>query len=337
MASEVRGSSFNLKVDLLQNGHQFSFFQVMRLLRLFCQEIKGVEEESLEEKNVKIRPDLSLSFPPSDVVQIEELSTDPPRFLVTATMLGLYGASSPLPTFYTEDLMEEASEDMSVARDFIDIINHRLYLLLFRCWLKYREFLQIVERNDPKDLERLFCLLGLGEEELRENLTEAYRLLRYIGLFTQFPRSSLGLKTLLQDALGGVSVRVIPCVRRMAKIPPDQRCALGESGNLLGENSWIGEEMEDRMGKFLLEIGPLDAEDFHHLLPGNPNHRWISFLTKFYLNEPLEYELTLIIKAEEAKTVCLGSSLWSRLGWDTWVFSKEWIGEERITLPPEKI
>jgi type VI secretion system protein ImpH len=336
MASQVGGSSFNLKFDLLRKGHKFSFFQVIRLLRLFARESEGAEEKSIdEEEKIRIRPELSLAFPASDVVKIEELANQGPLFLVTATMLGLYGSSSPLPTFYTEDLMDEEAEDMSVTRDFIDIFNYRLYLFLFRCWTKYREFFQLVEENNPKDLEKLSCLLGLGEKELREDLPESYSLLRYTGLLTQFPRSALGLETLLRDAFGEIPIKVLPCINRKVKIPPDQRLHLGDSGNALGENSFLGEEIDDRMGKFRLQIGPLKSEPFHSLLPGNPNHKRFAILTKFYVMDPLEYDLELILAEKEAKTVCLGAPMWSRLGWDTWTFSTDYIGEVRTTLPPE--
>jgi type VI secretion system protein ImpH len=339
MAGQVGGPSFNLKLDLLKHGYEFSFFQVLRLLRLFSQDSeKSEEKKTIEEEKIRIRPELSLAFPASDVAGIEELTKgEGSLFSVTATMLGLYGSSSPLPTFYTEDLLDEASEDMSVTRDFIDLINHRLYLLLFRCWVKYREFLQVVEENNPKDLEKLFCLLGLGEKELRKDLPEAYSLIRYAGLFTQFPRSSWGLETMLQDALSGVPIEVIPCVKRIVKIPEDQRLFLGASGCSLGEDSFLGEEIDDRMGKFRLQIGPLKSTEFHSLLPGNPHHHWLSLLTEFYLKDPLEYDLELGLKEREAETVCLGGPMWSKLGWDTWTFSTKYIGEVKATLPPEKI
>ncbi len=336
MASEIRGPSFSLRLDLLRKGHEFSFYQVMRLLRLFIRNFeKSEERESIEEEHIRIRPELSLIFPASDVANIEEIDSEKPLFLVTATLLGLYGSSSPLPTFYTEDLLDEASEDMSVTRDFIDILNHNLYLLLFRCWTKYRLFFQVVEEKNPKILEKLFCLIGLGEKELRRDLLESYPLIRYTGLFTQFPKSALGLKTLLQDALGNLRIEVIPCVKRVVKIPPDQRLYLGTSGSSLGEDGFLGEEIDDRMGKFRLQIGPLKSEPFHSLLPGNPNHQRLALLTKFYLLDVLEYDIELVLAEREAETVCLGTSMWSRLGLDTWVFSVDHLGEVKATFPPQ--
>ena len=113
MAGEVGRSSLNLKLELLKKGHAFSFFQVMRLLRLLVSDWERTEEKRVKEgEKIRIRPELSLTFPASDVAKIEEFTDDGPSFLVTATMLGLYGTSSPLPTFYTEDLMNEEAEDL---------------------------------------------------------------------------------------------------------------------------------------------------------------------------------------------------------------------------------
>lgn len=335
MAGQDRGSSSHLKSDLLGKSHEFSFFQVMRLLRLIHPLQRTEEKKSIEEEYIRIRPELSLSFPPADVAKIEEIDHENPLYQITATLLGLYGSSSPLPTFYTEDLLDEAAEDMSVTRDFIDIFNHRLYLLLFRCWVKYRLYLQVIEENNPEVLGKLFCLIGLGEKELRQGLPESYSLIRYTGLFTQFPKSASGLQTLLHDALGMIPVQVIPCMKRVVKIPPDQRLHLGKPGSVLGEESFIGEEIDDRMGKFQLRIGPLKSDAFHRLLPGSPDHQRLAFLTKFYLLDVFEFDIELILAEKEAKTVSLGGAEWSRLGLDTWVFSLDHLDEVKATFPPQ--
>jgi len=331
MAGEDRGSSINLKLDLLEKGHEFSFFQALRLLRRLTKEI---EKPSTAAKGyIKIRPHLSLAFPPADIAQIEENAEGFFSFTVTATFLGLYGSSSPLPTFYTEDLLAEAAEEETVTRDFIDIFNQRVYDLLYQCWVKYRQFLQVVEERNPLDLERLFCLLGLGEVELRENIDNPYSLLRYLGLFTQFPRSGLGLTTMLRDFLAGVPIEIIPGQLRKAKIPLEQRSCLGVNSATLGEDIYIGEEIPDRMGKFLLSIGPLGAKDFHELLPGGLTFKRLNFLIKLYLAEPLEYEVELILAKGEMKPTCLGSPQWSSLGWDTWVYAGDWAEEGRAKIP----
>lgn len=321
----------SLKLELLKEGRAFSFFQVVRLLRLIGLRSSRKPGPSFEfAENLRIRPHLSLAFPSADIESIEESGDDTdPRFLITANFLGLYGSASPLPIFYTEDLIDEESEDESVSRDFIDILNQRLLSLLFECWMKYRQFLQVVEAKNSAHIDRLFCLLGLGDNAFRKDIPEPQRLLRYIGLFTQFPRSGTGLKTLLKDALSGTPVDVIPCVKRIAKIPESQTFHMGVSGCLLGVDSYLGDEIVDRMGKFRIQLGPLTREAFKRLSPGTESFNWFSSLTDLYFIEALEYDVEFILAQAQALTVRLGDVERATLGMDSWVFSFSELGEVR--------
>ncbi len=332
------GPETNLALDLLHEGHAFSFFQVMRLLRRMGRGADGEGATKADPARApRIRPRLSLAFPPADVDRVEEIvDEEGARFAVTTTFLGLYGSSSPLPTFYTEDLMDEASRDESVSREFMDVVNQRFYQLLFQCWLKYRQFLQVVENGGEDDLERLYSLLGLGEACFRSDMPDPASLFRYIGLFTQRPRSALGLKTLLSDALDVGPLEVTPCVERRAKIPEDQRLALGAPGVSLGKNSFVGEEIRDRMGKFRVRIGPLGGEAFQNVLPGTEKYEKIVFLTRLFILEPLEYDLELLLAPDQARSPCLGTPGWSRLGMDAWLFSGEETGAYRVVFQPPK-
>jgi type VI secretion system protein ImpH len=89
------------------------------------------------------------------------------------------------------------------------------------------------------------------------------------------------------------------------------------------------------MGKFRIEIGPLERKMFQDLLPGGKRYDKLTFLTKFYVTDPLEYEIKLTLSEKEAQCVCLGVPEWSRLGLDTWVFTGEEIGEVSATFHPE--
>lgn len=345
MAGQAGGSSphlnpdpkTGLKLELLKEGHAFSFFQVMRLLRFFArQPSEAPKSLSDPSQKIQIKPNLSLAFPASDVERIEEIGDrDDAQFLVTVNFMGLYGSGSPLPTFYTEDLIDEEAEDESVSRDFIDILNQRLFALLFECWGKYRQYLQVVEQENSTYIDRLFCLLGLGEKTIRKEIAEPSRLLRYIGLFTQFPHSALGLKTLLGDAFGITPVEVIPCVERIAKIPQSQTLRLGISGCRLGADTYLGDELNDRMGKFRIRLGPLTGTDFKRFSPGSEDFERLALLTDLYFVEPLEYDVELILAGREARTVCLGDPTRASLGVDSWIFSTPELGEVRAIFSPQ--
>ncbi len=335
MAGATGESSAALKFDLLKDGPSYDFFQAVRLLRLAAGiQPEGEEEDRPGPGRIRVRPELSLRFPPADVARIEERAGDPPAFLITVAFLGLYGASSPLPTFYTEDLIA-ATDEESATREFLDIVNHRLYALLIRSLSKYRAFLRVVEEKGPEDIEKLFCLVGLGEKDPRGSLDDPYALLRYAGLVTQYPRSALALATLLRDALGDIPVDILPCVLRTIVIPEDQRFALGDVSCVLGADSRVGHELDDRTGKFRLRLGPLSIEAFNALLPGRPLHRKAVSLVRFYLNDTLEYDIELSMAEGEAGTVRLGAESLSTLGWDTWIFSGDQrMGEAHAVFPP---
>ncbi|MDA8138488.1 MAG: type VI secretion system baseplate subunit TssG [Desulfobacteraceae bacterium] len=317
--------------QLLDRGRAFSFFQAVRLLRHAVKGRRSDDAVAMSEM-IRVRPELSLAFPAADIDCIEQTVSEDGHdiFRITATFLGLYGTSSPLPTFYTEELLEGRLNDETVTRSFLDILNQRLYELLYQGWLKYRTYFQVTEENDSQHLERLYCLLGLGSEPLRRSQGPPgfdYRLLRYIGLLTQFPRSASGLETLLKDALRDVPLRIVPCIHRIAKIPERQQLRLGRCGCQLGMNSYVGDEIEDRMGYFRIRVGPLDQAGFLRFTPGQENYALLTALTEIYTIQPLAYEVELVLAAHQAKTVCLGDPIRSVLGVTTWVFSREHLGE----------
>jgi type VI secretion system protein ImpH len=138
---------------------------------------------------------------------------------------------------------------------------------------------------------------------------------------------------MLRDAFRGVPVGVIQCFRRRVRIPPDQRLCLGQAASRLGIDSVLGEEIEDRMGKIRLRVGPVDLATFQGLLPGSPDHDRLAMLTRLYLQDPLDYDAELVLARGQARTARLGESTLSRLGLDTWVFSGGHIGETSVAFP----
>jgi type VI secretion system protein ImpH len=322
MAGESRGSPVDIKEKLLEDGKSFAFFQAIRLLRFYLAEDKRFRkgQDSIREA-IRIRPKLSLAHPPVEIDEINEIPLEQPIYRITANFLGIYGESTPLPSFYTEDLLDEEREGESAARDFLDIINYPLYLIFYRIWEKHRPFLRVVDERDPRYLDILYSLMGMGVKDMREGVKGIYHLLKYIGILSQFPKSALGLKTLLRDVIGEPTVDIIPNIKRRVRIPEDQRCFLGVSGNRLGRECYLGETIEDLTKKFRIKIGPIDAQGFRQLLPGTYKYKRLALFAKFYLIDPFEMDLELVLGGGEAQSSRLGEHFWSQLGVDTWLFS----------------
>jgi type VI secretion system protein ImpH len=321
---------------LLEDPSAYSFFQAVRLLRLHTGNCTGKDLEHFQRNVLRIRPQLSLGFPATDITDIEEVGdAESLRYHLEVTFLGLYGASSPLPTFYTEELLEEVSNDKSVTRDFLDILNNDFYMQFFQVWSRSRLMLKVVDEQDTAWLERLYCLLGFGYEASRNSVPEECRQFRHIGLLTHYPRSALGLQTFLKDGLELCDVHIEQCVLRKVKLPTDQRLKLGVQGNALGEGAWVGEELDDRSGKCAVIIQNLEARQYHDLLPGRKSGRKLDNMVRSYMVEPLQYDLVLRMQAGEAHTTILGGDNWAGLGCDTWIFSGDTLEYAEAVFPNE--
>lgn len=312
MAGEIGAAMPALKDDLRARGASYGYFQAVRLLR------------RAGAKNIRVRPHLSLGFPDTDIDRIERMqgaATDGSEdaYRITANFFGLYGVSSPLPTFYTEDLLDDQREGRHARRDFFDILHASLYPQLFEAWRKYRLQMRAVEDSDPEALDTLYAFAGLGSAEQRDSLPGAAGLLRHLSLFAQRTRSALGLRTLLADAFAPASVEVESCVPQWVPIPQDQRLRLGLQANVLGEDCPLGVQVEDCDNLLRIVIGDLPEALFQRLLPGADGHRWLQFLVRFYLTRPLQVAIELRLKQDEGRAARLGTASWSRLGLDTWL------------------
>ena len=313
MAGATGTTSPSVKDDLLARGERYSYFQAIRLLRLFEKNTGAARPE-----NLRIRPKLSLNFPDNDVDSNEARPQG--GYRITANFFGLYGVASPLPTYYTEDLFDEEREGGHAQREFIDIVHYALYPLLFEAWSKYRLEQRVVEDGDAAALGHMFSFVGLDEEQLRVGLLPGSAgLLRYAGLLNQRPRSALGLRTMLADAFPGASVEIDSCVLRVMAIPPDQQWSLGRQGTSLGEEAYLGSTIDDYGSTLRLRLSELPEALFRQLLPGAAGHQRLRFLTRFYLIDPLEVEVVLDLRSEEAQGMRCNSQQWSRLGQDTWL------------------
>jgi type VI secretion system protein ImpH len=309
MASEDRASAPVVADPLLGNGRDYAFFQALRLLRLRFPSEKAFAE------NVRVRPHLGLGFPQRDIEHI--VLDEDGRYQIEVNFFGLYGVTSPLPTFYTEDLIDEQLQGHSAGRDLLDILHASLYPLLFRAWEKHRVWMGICERRELTSMRHLQALIGVADagDEVRHT---ASGMLRFAGLFNQYPRSALGLQQLIQGALGSDPVEVVPCVPTSLRIDRSARTYLGVQCGVLGEDSLLGREVMNRSTTLDIRVGPLNALRFHMLLPGVALYQQIEKLVALYLENPVCCRLVTRLAPNEQRCATLGND-WHQLGLNTWL------------------
>jgi type VI secretion system protein ImpH len=334
--AETSSGTFPVVIrDLVRNPRKFSFIQIVRLLHIWAGQSTYQGRLDILRTRMRFRPALSLGFAVTDVDDLEiELSEDPhdvcpfDRALITASFFGLYGPTSPLPTFYTERLLEEQAEDCSVTRDFLDICNNVFFQLYVRLASIMSPLHRAFGANNPDALHMLMSLASFGNPDICGRLRDERSFLRYAGFFSQSVRSASGLGAMLADASGAAEVRIHCNVERLATVPEEQLLRLGQSSCTLAEDAVLGFVVPCRDGKISIEFFGLDAKKLRDLLPGARLSALLHGLVVNYCREPLEYETVLRLASGEARPARPGGDAggaWATLGHDVWT---GWGGED---------
>jgi type VI secretion system protein ImpH len=298
MAAAHGRKTASIKDALLDAPGRFSLTQAIRLLEL---EQEG-EGQSLDEarRHVRIVSWLSLAYPPGEVsaltredVPSDEEETDAPvhssRYRLETPLFGLYSTQGPLPTLYTEEMLDEARLDQSVVKDFLDLIDNRLAHYLCQAELHYNHPRRLIEHADS-DVERVLnSLMGQAYPALRPGdhpHPHAAELLAG-------PRTARGLADYLVFELGWPQIEVEECVPREAEIPPTQRCRLGLANCELGVNLMLGDRIQDVSGKIRIHLKDLPEARLQSCLHGNPGHTALLRLVRCYMNEALAFDIVL--------------------------------------------
>lgn len=306
------------------NPGNFAFAPAVRLVRRELGDTVGTPVSAAggaERLRFRVNPDLS--FPPSDVSAIAwkrdgagQLSAE-----MTLNLMGLHGAASPLPGYFTEFVTKHQDEDVRL-RDFFDLFNHRLICLFFDSWLKYRYHFQYRENAGDRLSARFFSFLGLGHEKLRDAEKEKLdyvRLLSYMGLIAFNGESVGSLESILRHYFAHSEVYIAPCIVRRVRIPADQQNKLGLANSALSAGCLLGEAVSDQTGKFRVSIRELSWGVFNAFLPCGETFPRLGALIRFVMRSQLSYDVELRLKPEEVPPLFIGAKTEGRLAWSTWL------------------
>jgi type VI secretion system protein ImpH len=98
---------------------------------------------------------------------------------------------------------------------------------------------------------------------------------------------------------------------------------LGLASSRLGEDLYVGAEITLVQSKFRVRLGPLSREAYHQFLPDRPAFRSLMELVRLAVDESLDFDLQLMLRAEEVAPLRIGEpDAWSaRLGWSSWLLN----------------
>jgi type VI secretion system protein ImpH len=320
MASTHRPARDPLIGRLLADPGDADFHRAVHLLQASVQGSAAVGRQGpIAREAVKFRASLDLAFHNADVSTIEERGDS--SFEVTGNFLGLYGTVSPLPAYYTENLLH--NDESALERGFIDIFHHRLYSLFHRCWERMR--IDLEYRGDGSDSfsRKLLGLAGLRYQDLAaDRLTSPGRLLALAGPLSREARSVSQIEAVVKAWFPDVPIEIEPCLGSWLAIPNDQQNRLGRANCRLGQDFSLGNLVFDRACSFGVSIGPVPLETCLRFLPSGDLMGELREVIDELNVDALDYRVDLHIIPAEVPRLCLEglfSSDQTRLGWTTWL------------------
>ncbi len=342
-----------------QDPQQLHPWQAVRLLeahqvrcgspRLGGQVSDWGQGRAAERETIRLRPSTSLAFPVADIesLQIQAASRGrPQRYLVTLTLAGLYGVTSPLPRWYAQEILWAVARDgaSAPARAFLDIFHHRLLSLLYRAWRRARHEYDYIPGARDQLSRFLLGLAGLTPDSLQSSSgLEPARLLRYLGLLLLRNRPAAGLEQLLTAELRSwlpsqkqlkVQVIQLPPVRWVT-LPADQQTRLGRqpTGTALGSGPVLGRSQQDRTTYLELRIGPLSYRSLLTLTPGTAFAKRLLALSRLYLKQSVDLAIRVTVPTHEVPRSRLGTKARLRAAVPSFLGST---GPKAAALDPEE-
>ncbi|MEW6257687.1 MAG: type VI secretion system baseplate subunit TssG [Pseudomonadota bacterium] len=295
----------------LEEAHHWTFFALVDRLEARFPELAdagGTADPHLE--HVRFRANPSLGYPPREV-QAVAWADDAARLDVVTNFLGLYGPSSPLPPFYTEEVIRDLDAGGRFAA-FLDFFNHRLTSLLIRIHRHQRHYLQYKAGASDPISRAVGALMGLMPTD---NTSDRSTLMPYAGLLSCHSLSASIIGTVISHCTR-LPARIEEFIPRTVLIPEHRRTRLGDTAPELGVDFIVGSQVRDELGKFRVVLGPLDRATFLSALPDQPLFNTVVELVELALRDPLAFDIHLELEPDAAPPFRLGES---RLGWTTWL------------------
>jgi len=322
-----------LALYLEKNARRLSAFQAIALIEEMLSQGREVGTSELaQEERLFFEVDHSLGFPLSDIVRItpieqtrlSQLSDAPPleRYRMMVTFLGLHGSSTPLPSFYAEQIARY-DRDESVSKAFFDFFHNRIIGFLYRSWRKFRYWRRYRPGADDLFSSWIYALFGLGSEQARQ-ATPVYwpRLLCFAGMLSTRNRSPVLISRLITHAFDLPLVEIEQWVQRKITIPKDQRSLLGQANATLGRDFAIGDKAKDFQGKIRIVLRSLTFQRFQDFLPSGKDFNMLRSLIDFMLRDQLAYDFKLGLLVDEAHPITLSKTCQARLGWSSFLGAK---------------
>lgn len=258
----------------------------------------------------------SLTFAPRAIDRVDTESGRPPR--IHSLMLGLWGPNGALPLHLTEYTLErERTARDATFTAFADVFHHRMLSLFYRAWAESQPTAQLDRPDDDAFARYAGALAGIDAPSLadRDALPDRFR--RYMtGRLVAQARNAEGLVAMLA-AFFDVAVHVDEFVVGWMPLPDEGRLRMGQAVAALGTTAVLGAAVRDAQNRFRVRLGPMAMADYRRFLPGGEALPVLIAAVRFYVGDPMAWDVQLILRRDEVPQAHLGRG--ARMGLSTWM------------------
>lgn len=330
---------------LLMAPYRFQFFQAMRIIEQALAHRKQRATTDVVAAHVRFQSSLSMGYPSAEIQDMQAWSDQGDlldrdeavehalitesiqRIRITPAFMGMLGPYGAMPLHYSEQIAQrEVYHRDRAARAFMDLFTTRAVALHYAAWKKYRPALGYELDRKNQFLPLLLALSGMGMPGMRERLLDGrgdvfdHALAYYAGHLRQRPVCADVIQRLLSGYFG-VQIRIEQFVGAWYAVPSSQASRLGSDTAVLGVNALAGQRVWQRDLRMRLLIGPLSRERYEAFMPGHDAAEALAKWLQLLSGKQLEYEVRLILRAEDVQGFSLGSG-GGQLGRDSYLSTR---------------
>ncbi len=268
MASTTWHKNPSVEEALQAEPYSFDFDQAILILeRMHAAKASLGEGCDPSFEAVTLKSHVSLAPPASELQQLDQTADKPTLWI---NFLSLAGALGPLPTPYTETVIQRTREKDTGFRDFLDIFNHRLASLWHRFHKKIYTGVAQILPHESNIGKCLLQLAGISHSRMIEgtDLNEM-TLLTYQNLMWKQPHGTIGLGRLLHHHFD-ITVHIHDFQGAWRYAAPSDVSRIGVhqgQWNALGQTTLLGSKTWDQMAGIQIDIVDLSWERFCQFLP----------------------------------------------------------------------
>jgi type VI secretion system protein ImpH len=310
------------KINLKLNNSVSRYIlpQAIRVTIIYLKMFYPDENKETLYKRIIFKANPSLSFQKSEIKEIKFIEFERNvKVEITLNFLGIFGSSSPLPSHYSELVLQSLDMD-KVLYDFLNLFNHHLQKFVYSIWEKHRYYIQFKKDLSDKFSKYILSFLGLYFNIIENNSSLDFsKLLPYVGILSMRYKSAGTLKSILRHYLSHENIEIIQCISDKYKIPTWQYSSLGKENISLGKDFLIGESVISKNGKFRILLRDVSSDDLIKYSILGKKMKELNELISFSLKEPLKYEVCLEIKKEKKTQFKLNQQNRGFLGINCWI------------------